>query len=681
MVEINGKRLVVLVAVIAVALVFYVSPVWAATGNTACCPDGGQIYANRLQVYVYDLDTNLPIKGATVSVTGPGSYKVTDFTGSRGSTGTFKGAAIAGAYTVSASFNGYDPNSVVIALENFSIFKCEPRVIRIGLGKSCDRWIKVCVQDKSTGQPVKDAAVCISGQGYQSCRNTRNDGCTEEFDGNFSDGSYTVSVSAVGYKSASKTATFSDDFCGQLDVSIDLPPCEPVIEVCVFEKGTNTPIEDASITLTGPGGYNEGPETAEDGCVEFKGELAAGSYTASATATGYKPGSATKSLAKNDCGGIEIRLELEPCEPVIEVCVYDQDTGKLIEDASVTLTGPGGYNEGPQTAEDGCVVFEGEFALGSYTATANAEGYYEGSAVKTLEKGICELLVRVELESICKPSISVYVFDEDTLKPVAGATVTLKGPDNYSASDLTLQLGWTEPFNSGLLPGLYTATATKSGYSAGTGSAELTEDVCGNLEIRIGIKKVPCEESRTLQIYVYDKSTGLALRGVAVNVTGPGSYSFDGVTDNNGRLILSGPLYDGVYKATVGAFTAGDYYYKSASGSVSFSPGVCGKREIKIGLESDCIPTVCRNTFQVYVYEDDGGNTAVQGVLVQITGPGQYAKSDVTGSKGRTVVLGGANLAGTYTISATKSGYEPRTVSVSECGDHVLVLRLAKIIN
>ncbi|MDD3654984.1 MAG: carboxypeptidase regulatory-like domain-containing protein [Desulfotomaculaceae bacterium] len=498
----SKKKLIVLASIVFLALVFCVSPVWAAT-NDLCCSDGGSKYMNRLQAYVYDVDTDKPIRGAEVIFAGPGSYQVKDYTNSKGKTSEIRGANIAGNYTATASIAPYKSESVSLSLESKSPYECAPIVIRIGLKKSC----------------------------------------------------------------------------------------EPSLKVFVYDKDTNNPIGGASVSLSGPGSYSAEDTTVVTGWTDRFAGLQPGSYTASVIADGYDSGIAEKNIGENDCGQLELKvgLKAKPCDRVI----------------------------------------------------------------------------------------SVYVYDQDTNNPISGAIVILGGPELYSSSGKTGSDGWTGLFEGELEPGEYSASATATGYHTGSAVTFVGENDCGQLEIKIGLKKDQCEDSRSLQIYVYNSTTNTPIASAAVTVTGPNYYSANGVTDSNGILILTGPLKDGFYTANVISVAGA-----TGSGSVTFNGNICGKLDIRIGLKLCCPNCNSSNSFQVIVY-DDVTNKPIRGAKVLITGPGGYSVCDYTNSKGKTGVLKGANTYGTYHIEVSMDGYSNKirsvTVGQSNYGEHIVTIRLNSI--
>ncbi len=150
---------------------------------------------------------------------------------------------------------------------------------------------------------------------------------------------------------------------------------------------------------------------------------------------------------------------------IINVKVYDGKTFKELPDACVEVSdlGIGRYFE--------------DVPLGTYTATASAEGYNSGSATATISKTQLDANIVIYLmpngATETLGDLSVLVIDSRTNAIISSANVTVSGlGSGTSFSDVPL--------------GTYTATASASGYGSGSGSATLTElNPSGVITIRL----------------------------------------------------------------------------------------------------------------------------------------------------------------------------------------------------
>ncbi len=656
-----NKKFVVIA--LTVALVFLVSlgSAWAAPVD--CCPDGSLASKYPMRVYVYDTENNKAVRSAAVTISGP-SFSVTNYTAKNGWTPVFTKINLDGDYTITVQKTGYSTVTETHSMSGGD-YTCDPYIFNIGLGAPCEHSLKVCVSNADTGASISGASVTLSGPGsYSAQKTTGSDGCTGVFDGDLQTGTYTANVSAAGYISGSATVTIGQDDCGLVTLPVELEPCEPSLKVCVSNADTGAPISNASVTLSGPGSYSAGSTTGSDGCTGiFDGDLLTGNYTANVTAAGYKSNSATVTVGPNDCGLVTLPVELEPCEPSLKVCVYDADTGAPISNASVTLSGPGPYSFGGPTGSDGCTAVFSNLQAGTYTANVVADNYLPGSATGTINQGECGLVeIRVDLLR-CERSLQLCVKDRATGDPIPGAYVLVQGPSSYSATDSTSADGCTGVFGN-LKAGGYTATAIATGYSSNNVSFNIGYSDCGRKDIVIELEQRQCA-GRYLQVNVYSGSTPVS--GATVIVTGPDSYSAAGVTDSSGKVQFDGNLADGNYTVKVNKT---GYFQGTATATIN--PEYCGTLMVNISLTL-CNVNCDNNSFRTYVYDEDTGDP-IKSAVVTITGP-SYSVVSYTDKKGWTPLVLGAKLPGTYTITATKSGYSAGSVSVQYeeyCGQQIV---------
>ncbi|MDD3652703.1 MAG: carboxypeptidase regulatory-like domain-containing protein [Desulfotomaculaceae bacterium] len=262
---------------------------------------------NTLEIYVYDMNTRLPISQATVEISGPGSYFVKDYTGSKGTSSISKGINLAGEYFVSASKEGYKSRSKPVTIKECSIYE-----VSIGLIPECpEPAISVYVYDNRTDDPIGGAEVTLNGpDDYSSTKTTAGDGKIT-FD-NLTKGTYAVSVSKSGYENGADSVNAIE--CSQSDLSIGLDPSsepcpDPSISVYVYDNRTDDPIVGAEVTLNGPDDYSSTRTTANDGKTIFD-NLSEGTYAVSVSKSGYRNGSLSESVSATYCKPYEMLIGL-----------------------------------------------------------------------------------------------------------------------------------------------------------------------------------------------------------------------------------------------------------------------------------------------------------------------------------------------------------------------------------
>ncbi|OPZ75579.1 MAG: hypothetical protein BWY80_00087 [Firmicutes bacterium ADurb.Bin456] len=126
--------------------------------------------------------------------------------------------------------------------------------------------------------------------------------------------------------------------------------------------------------------------------------------------------------------------------------------------------------------------FDGTLPDGDYTVKVNKFGYFQGTATVTITPDYCgSLVVRVNLTpcdvNCDNNSFRTYVYDEATGNPIKTAVVTITGP-SYRVVSYTDKNGWTPLILGAKLPGTYTVTAVKGGYSTGSVTVQY-EEYCG----------------------------------------------------------------------------------------------------------------------------------------------------------------------------------------------------------
>ena len=533
-----------------------------------------------ITVYVRDKATNALISGA--SVTGSGS-------GTTNSAGAVSfGNLQIGTYSYSASKAGYISGSgsasVTKAGDSPSV-----TIYLMPIGS-----VTVYVRDKATNALISGASITGSGTGTTSSSGTVSFG-------NLQIGTYSYTASKSGYigGSGSASVTKAGD---SLSVTIYLTPIGSVT-VYVRDKATNALISGASITGSGSGTTNS------SGSVSF-GSLQIGTYSYTASKSGYISGSGSASVTKAG-DSLSVTIYLTPIGSVT-VYVRDKATNALISGATITGSGTG------TTSSSGTVTF-GNLQIGTYNYTASKSGYLSGTGSASVTKAGDNLSVTIYLTPI--GSVTVYVRDGNTNALISGATVSGAGTSGTTNSSGAVR------FNN-LQINTYSFTASASGYISGSGSASVTK-AGDSLSVTIYLTPIG-----SITVYVRDQVTNALISGATVSGSGT-----SGTTNSSGAVRFNN-LQINTY-----TFSASASGYRN--GSVSASVTKAG----------DAITATIYLTpigsITVYARDKDT-NALLSGVT--IAGAGTSGTTNTSGA------VRFSNLTmGTYSFTATKYGYTSGT--------------------
>ena len=328
--------------------------------------------AGDVTVYVYDSETNKPISGASISGTASGTTNSSGYC-------VFKNITFGSNLPFYASATGYNSGSGTATLSK--VQQSDTVVIYLDpIPKTGD--ITVQVVDFETGNAISGASV----SGASRSGSTNSSGYAYFYDVPF--GSYTFTASKSGYYSSSSTASISlSDMTDSITIYLDPIPTEGDITVKVVDSGTGRVISGASVS-----GASRNGTTNSSGLAYFY-DVPFGSYTFTASATGYYSNTGTASISLSDMTDtITIYLDLIPTSGDITVYVKDKDTGSAISRASVS----GGGRSGT-TNSSGYIKFT-ELDFGSYTFTASAEGYVSGTGSASISVTATDKTITIYLE-------------------------------------------------------------------------------------------------------------------------------------------------------------------------------------------------------------------------------------------------------------------------------------------
>jgi len=366
---------------------------------------------------------------------------------------------------------GWDPQY------GYGLVDAEQAALETEDGNNLPGAIAGKVTDAETDAAIGGAMVAVEGTSLSATTDANGDYTIADV----AEGTYTVTASAEGYENASQEVTVSAGAMSIADFALT-PVAKPTgtISGTVTDADTTDPIEGATVTAEG---YST--TTAADGTYTLA-DLPVGSYTVTASATGYVDESKTADVLENQTTVVDFALSPEPTG-TISGTVTDADTTDPIEGATVTADG---YSTA--TTANGTYTLA-DLPVGSYTVTASATGYVEQSkTAEVLENQTT--VVNFALTPVAAPTMTVASINFATVRgtdlittvkildesndPVNGARVEMileYDADGVGDADKTWSFAGDTDKNGevefklkwigGLKDGYYTATVTKVGHT------------------------------------------------------------------------------------------------------------------------------------------------------------------------------------------------------------------------
>lgn len=350
-----------------------------------------------------------------------------------------------GDYTVSASLSGYNPQS-----KSTSLTSGQTAIVNFTLIRSPGSVIGT-VLDESTGQPIAGAEVILySYPDYGETGRATSDENGMYYFSSVPAGTYQTSASAEGYNTnTSQVLPVGNNETTQLDVL--LTPANVTLSGTVYDKETDLPISGATVILS-----NGQTITAdENGYYSFS--VFPGTYTVTASADGYT--SNQESITLETGSDYEQDLLLEPLPAMLEVYVLDEASSEPLVNATVTVIGSDGRSITVTTDDEGKYLFM--LPLGDYDIVGSLQGYTTDENSTTLGTDARDEIVTVTLLlQRAIGSVEGYVFDgTNGNAPIEGATVIL----NTGQTTTTDQNGYY--IFEGLEVGAHVGIARAQGYN------------------------------------------------------------------------------------------------------------------------------------------------------------------------------------------------------------------------
>ncbi|MFZ5756031.1 MAG: carboxypeptidase regulatory-like domain-containing protein [Pseudomonadota bacterium] len=298
-------------------------------------------------------------------------------------------------------------------------------------------------------------------------------------------------------------------------------PDEIVIRGRVLDGDSLLPLAGVSVALTGA--QSGTLTTTADGSFAFR-NLLAGNYTATLSRAGFGTLTATMSAVRGsylDLGDVKmLRDTATATTGALRGVVTDAGNGQPVAGATVSIEGGASVT----TAADGSYQLN-DVLPGSVQLRVSAAGYRAATDDAAITAGTfvvySPVLVRVELPDPDATAVSGKVIDDATGTALAGVTITLQGPQTYSATTAANGLFAV----TAMVEGSYTLTATAAGYSDVTATVQVPLGVV----VALGTLRLSAPDTGattgSVRGVVTDALNGVALAGANVNIPG-----FDVVT-------------------------------------------------------------------------------------------------------------------------------------------------------
>ena len=274
---------------------------------------------------------------------------------------------------------------------------------------------------------------------------------------------------------------------------------------------------------------------------------------------------------------------------------------------------------------------------GTYTISAVGANYNQGTTNVSVISGqpstVTFSLTPVTVTST--GSISGMVTDSATNSPISGATVSIVGTSLSASTDSTGGYAILQ-----VPVGTHNLAITSSGYTGGSGSVTVTADTTSTMNFSLTPVSMPGETNRVIGV-VLDSSTGNMVSGATLTL----SNNLTVTTQSSGAFQFSNvPV--GSYALTVNAQGYNEY----TDSDVEVTVGL--PTSLRISLEPVAQPAM------VQVTVTDSNGSPISGATVTLDG--NTVTTDTNGMSTFNNVV-----AGTYTASATATGYESGTASVT----------------
>src|SRR6266851_1311350 len=368
------------------------------------------------------------------------------------------------------------------------------------------------VTDGGSGAAIAGATVSYSGTGPAGpvSGSTTTDAAGQYSAAGIAVTSYSMTAQAAGYQSQSATATVGGGSTTTQNFALTGQATR--LSGTVSDASTTRPIAGATVSAG-----TASAVTDANGAYTIAG-LAPGTYTATATASGYTSQSASVTLTAGTT--TTQNFALAPNPGTITGTVTDAGTAAPLAGATVS------YSGGSTTTNSSGGYTLANVTEGSYSVTASAIGYAAQSRTVTVGPGA----TATQNFALTPPNgaITGTVTSAATGSAISGATVS------YSGGSTTTN-GTGQYTLSNVAPGTYSLTASASGYSSASQSVTVGsgQTATANFGLRLAPLFSDGFESGTMSNWT--SSAGLTVQTTTVH---SGTYAAEGSTINGTTYAL-----------------------------------------------------------------------------------------------------------------------------------------------
>ncbi len=390
----------------------------------------------------------------------------------------------------------------------------------------------------------------------------------------------------------------------------------------------------ATITVKPPSGSSQGYAVSGDPNGEYSipNQLPNGQYTLTASTAGGLISKAVAQTVPNDYPtDLTSSFALDLAAPTGTLSVTAVNGGTPIAGVAVTVTGgPSGVTLNGTTDPNGVVNFASVPAgAAPYTVTGTyGAATFQQTGITVATNTPTPVTLGVVAGSV-KVSVSSGVL------PVPGATLTLTGPNGFSATGTSDGSGTFTFTNVGSGSG-YAVTATDGAATAQASAVTVNTGATTNVVLSLSVG--------TIKVNVTDGSSN-PLAGVPVTLTGPNSLVVIGTTNSSGVYSFPNIGSGGGYSvsASAGATTA------TASG-----------QSVSTGATTSVNLTLSVGSIQATVTE---GGVPLPNAKVTVTGPNAYSVTQTANAAGVSTFPVGSGSG--YTVSAADGPATAQQTGVS----------------